>query len=271
MLKVLVVDDHAVVREGVKFIVGRMPGFSVSSEASTGQEAIEKVRSTPCDVVVLDIGLPDQDGFEVLKNIRSERPNLPVLLFSMRPENQCGLRALRAGASGYLTKDRLTDNLVEAIRRVASGRRFLSPELRDAVVCGLGTSRDPHELLSTREYQVMCLLASGQSVGKIAVKLSLSANTISTYRVRLLQKLQLTNNAELIRFALRQSKSGRSGENLGRSFFKRCVYAAFSAVRAFQKELHRPDALSDSRTSGEKSHASFQEPASDQRIEAGYA
>jgi two-component system, NarL family, invasion response regulator UvrY len=204
MVRVVVVDDHAVVREGLKRIIAENPSMTVSGEASGGNEALEVVRTTPCDVVVLDITMPDKNGMDVLKQIRSESPRLPVLILSMHSEDQYAVRLLRAGAAGYLSKETAPVKLVEAIRKVVRGGKYVSPGLAEKLVFDLDKgAKLPHELLSDREYQVLCMIASGKTVGIIATELNLSVKTVSTYRARILEKLEMANNAEMTRYAIK--------------------------------------------------------------------
>jgi two-component system invasion response regulator UvrY len=205
MIRALIADDHAVVRQGLKQILGDTPEMLVAGEATTGQEVLDKVRAEAWDVVILDISMPDRSGLDVLKQLKSERPKLPVLVLSMHSEDQYAMRVLKAGASGYLTKDSAPDELVKAIRKVVSGGRYVSSFLAEKLAFEIGTdsSRLPHETLSDREFQVLRLIAAGKSVTEIAAELSLSVKTVSTYRTRMLQKMNLGTNAELIYYAIR--------------------------------------------------------------------
>ena len=204
MIRVLIADDHAVVRQGLRQILGDTPEMLVAGEAATGQQVLDKVRAESWDVVVLDISMPDLSGLDVLKQIRSERPKLPVLVLSMYSEDQYAMRVLKAGASGYLTKESATDELVKAIRKVVSGGRYVSPLLAEKLAFEMGTDSGklPHETLSDREFQVLRLIAAGKPVKEIAAVLSLSVKTVSTYRARLLEKMNLGTNAELIHYAI---------------------------------------------------------------------
>jgi DNA-binding NarL/FixJ family response regulator len=204
MIRVLIADDHAVVRQGLKQILGDTPEMLVAGEAATGQQVLDKVRAESWDVVVLDISMPDLSGLDVLKQIRSERPKLPVLVLSMYSEDQYAMRVLKAGASGYLTKESATDELVKAIRKVVSGGRYVSPLLAEKLAFEMGadSGKLPHETLSDREFQVLRLIAAGKPVKEIAAVLSLSVKTVSTYRARLLEKMNLGTNAELIHYAI---------------------------------------------------------------------
>ena len=204
MIRALLADDHAVVRQGLKQILGDTPEMVVAGEATTGQEVLDKVRAEPWDVVVLDISMPDRSGLDVLKQLRSERPKLPVLVLSMHSEDQYAMRVLKAGASGYLTKDSAPDELVKAIRKVVSGGRYVSSFLAEKLAFEIGadSSRLPHETLSDREFQVLRLIAAGKSVTEIAAELYLSVKTVSTYRARMLEKMSLGTNAELMHYAM---------------------------------------------------------------------
>jgi len=203
MIRVLIADDHAVVRQGLKQILGDTPEMVVAGEATTGQEVLDKVRAEAWDVVILDISMPDHSGLDILKQLRSERPKLPVLVLSMHSEDQYAMRVLKAGASGYLTKDSAPDELVKAVRKVVRGGRYVSAFLAEKLAFEIGTdsNRLPHETLSDREFQVLRGIAAGKSVTEIAAELYLSPKTVSTYRARLLQKMNLTTNAELIHYA----------------------------------------------------------------------
>jgi DNA-binding NarL/FixJ family response regulator len=205
MLRILIADDHAIVRQGLKQIVTETRDMTVVGEASNGQELLNKIKESEYDVVVLDITMPGRNGMDVLRQLRSERPRLPVLMLSIHPEEQYALRALRAGASGYLTKESAPDELVVAIRKVSRGGKYISSSLAEKLASELEVGREqaPHEALSDREYQVMCMIASGKTVMEIAQELSLSEKTISTYRSRILEKMKMKNNAELTYYAIK--------------------------------------------------------------------
>jgi two-component system invasion response regulator UvrY len=206
MIKVVVVDDHAVVREGLKRIIAESGGMVVSGEAADGHEAMQVIKKDPCDVVLLDITMPNKSGLDVLKELHAESPRLPVLVLSMHPEDQYAMRVLRAGAAGYVTKESAPAKLVQAIRKVVRGGKYVSPTLAEKLVYDLGAQTDkaPHEILSDREYQVLCMIGSGKTVTQIAEELALSVKTISTYRVRILEKLRMNNNAEITRYAIKE-------------------------------------------------------------------
>lgn len=210
MLKILIADDHPVVRQGLKQIIADSRDMAVGDEATNGWEVLSKVRASEYDVVLLDIAMPGMDGLDVLTQLKRERPRLPVLMLSMYPEEQFARRALRAGASGYLTKESAPDELVGAIRKVSTGGKYVSSSLAEKLAHDLHKdSRQPlHETLSGREYQVMCLIASGKTVTGIAGELSLSVKTISTYRHRILDKMELKNNAELTNYAVKNGLIG---------------------------------------------------------------
>jgi DNA-binding NarL/FixJ family response regulator len=204
MKRILLVDDHEVLREGVKRVFDKQPGTTAFGEASTAQEALKLVRDDLWDVVVLDLSLGGRSGLEVLKELKQIRPNLPVLILSMHSEEQFARRAFKAGADGYVTKDSPRAELVKAINKVIQGGTYVSPALAEKLVVDLrrGPDRPPHELLSDREFEVMCLIASGKTVGEIADILSLSSGTISTYRTRILDKMGMKTNAELTHYAI---------------------------------------------------------------------
>jgi two-component system invasion response regulator UvrY len=206
MITVLIGDDHAIVREGLKKILSETPDIVVSAEACDGQEVLEKIRSNKVDVVVLDIAMPGRGGLDTLMHIKRERPNLPVLVLSIHPEDQYAVRVLKAGAYGYLTKDSAPDQLISAVRKVVMGRKYVSPSLAEQLAFDLesDTGKPPHEILSDREYEVLCMIAAGNTVKEIAYKLSLSVKTISTYRARILDKMKMKTNAELTSYAIRE-------------------------------------------------------------------
>lgn len=203
-IDVLIADDHAIVREGLKQILADTRGLAVTGEASNGNEAIKLARHGG-DVLLLDISLPDRNGIEVLKQIRREAPKVAVLMLSMHREDQYAVRSLRAGAAGYMNKQSAPDELVEAIRQVAGGRKYISPTLAQELANHVGEDREmqSHESLSDREYQTLIMIASGKTVSDIATELSLSVKTISMYRTRLLQKMKLRHNAELTHYAIK--------------------------------------------------------------------
>ena len=204
MIKVLIADDHAIVREGLKQIVADVPDIDVAGEAKDGHEALDKISKNNYDVVLLDISMPGISGLDVLKQLRSQKPQLRVLILSIYPEEQYAVRTLKAGASGYLTKESAPDELVAAIRKVSSGGNYISRSLGERLVANLrrDDSKQPHEALSDREFQVMRMIASGKKGKEIAEELLLSVKTVSTYRRRVLDKLGIKNNSALIRYAM---------------------------------------------------------------------
>lgn len=205
MIRVYITDDHAIVRQGLKQILADTRDIAFAGEAETGAGAVQGVRDTPCDVLLLDISLPDRNGIEVLKQIRREHPKLPVLMLSMHMEREFAIRAFKAGAAGYLTKQSAPMQLVAAIRQVSAGRKYLTPSMAEEVANMLSGSEEqsPHEALSDREYQTMCLIASGKSLSDIAAELVISPKTVSVYRARVLEKLNLKNNSDITRYAIR--------------------------------------------------------------------
>ena len=209
MIKVLIADDHAVVLEGLKQILSETPDIIVAAQAGDGQEVLEKIRTMSLDAVVLDIGMPGRSGLDTLMHIRRERQTLPVLVLSIHPEDQYAVRVLKAGASGYLTKDSAPDQLIAAVRKVVSGGKYVSPTLAEKLAFDLEADADRplHETLSDREYEVLCMIALGKTVKEIADKLSLSVKTISTYRARILEKMKMKNNAELTHYVIREGLS----------------------------------------------------------------
>ncbi len=203
-INVLIADDHAIVRQGLKQILSETEDMLVTGEADDGAEALGLARQQPWDVFLLDVSMPNRNGIDTLKQLKKEFPRLPVLILSMHPEEQYAVRALKAGASGYLTKQSAPEQLVNAIRQVASGKKYLSPavaqQLADAI--SEDTEKSPHERITDREYQVLKLIAAGKTLTQIAETLNLGVATVSTYRARLLEKMGLRSTAELIRYGL---------------------------------------------------------------------
>jgi DNA-binding NarL/FixJ family response regulator len=204
MIRVLVADDHPIVRRGVLQIIREASDMVSVGEASSTSEVLRAAQETDCDVVVLDVAMPGGGGLEALARLRSLKPDLPVLILSMYPEKQYAVRALEAGAAGYLTKESAPDELIGAIRKVACGGQYVTPSLAEKLVAVLrgGRETDRHAALSDREHEVLCLLGSGKAVTEIATELSLSVKTVSTYRARILEKLGLANTLEIVRYAL---------------------------------------------------------------------
>lgn len=210
MIRILIADDHAIVREGLRQVVSQTSDMVVADEASTGREALEKALVNDYDVVVLDISFPDRNGLDVLKEIKSQKPKLPVLILTIHPERQIAVRALKAGASGYLTKASAPNELTEAIRKVSSGGGYVTSSLAEklAFMLRTGSERPLHETLSDREYQVMCKIASGKTVKETAAEMFLSPKTVSTYRSRVLEKMKMETNADLTDYVLKHRLIG---------------------------------------------------------------
>lgn len=206
MIRLLIVDDHAVVREGLKQIFSDTSDLVVADEASSAEEAINKIIENNYDVILTDISMPGRGGLELLQEIKEINPELRVLILSMHPEQQYALRALKAGASGYLTKNTPPEELIKAIRKIAQGRRYITETVSEQMADDLSkdTSKPLHETLSDREYQTMRLIASGKTVSGIAKELSLSVKTVSTYRSRILVKMNMKNNAAITYYAIKQ-------------------------------------------------------------------
>jgi DNA-binding NarL/FixJ family response regulator len=208
MIDILVVDDHAVVRAGVQYFIADIPDMRIAGEAASAQEAIRLIRAREWDIVLLDIAMPDKSGVEVLKQIKREKPDLPVLMLSMHPENRYAVQILRSGASGYVQKEALATELVNAIHTILRGHKYISPavaELLTADPSTTDTQKPLHEMLSAREYQIFYKLGQGDGVTKIADELCLSVKTVSTYRSRVLEKMNMQNNADIIYYAIKQN------------------------------------------------------------------
>lgn len=204
MIRILIADDHAVVRQGLIQIVSDTSDIVVSDEASNGREVLAKISKNKYDVVVLDVGMPDFSGLDILNEIKRENPELPVLMLSIYPEEQYAVRALKAGASGYLTKKVAPKELIRAIRKVYSGGKYITSTLAERLAFYLaGDEKPPHESLSDREFQVMFMLAEGKRVKDIAKALFISDKTVSSYKSRIFEKMRMTSNAELIRYAIK--------------------------------------------------------------------
>jgi DNA-binding NarL/FixJ family response regulator len=205
MIKILIADDHTIVREGLKQILADTADMVVAGEAANGREVLERVRSEDWDVVLLDLAMPGNDGLDTLKELKLEKPKLPVLVLSIYPEEQYAVRLLKAGASGYLTKESAPEELIAAIRKVSNHGKYVSPSLAEKLAFYLETDRERpiHETLSDREYKVMLLIASGKTVTEISEEIALSVKTVSTYRARALAKLRMKNNSEFTYYALK--------------------------------------------------------------------
>jgi DNA-binding NarL/FixJ family response regulator len=204
VIRIVIADDHAILRQGLRQILLLEADFAVVGEASNHGEVLQLLRNGPCDVLLLDIAMPGKNGIDTLKRVKEELPKLPVLVLSMYPEDQYAIRALKAGAAGYLTKVTASDQLVRAIRQVTRGRRYITAELAESLAENVsgGQAASAHELLSDREFQTLRLIAAGRTLAQIGEELTLSPKTVSVYRARILAKLHLLTNAELTRYAL---------------------------------------------------------------------
>jgi len=204
MIRVMIADDHPVLRRGIKDILEEQADIEVAAEAGNGQELLQELAQASCDVVLLDINMPGRDGLDTLSEIRRVHPKLPVLILSVYPEDQFGPRVLKSGAAGYMNKEAACNQLVTAVRKVCAGGKYISPRLAEKIASDLAADNilPPHERLSDREYQVMCLIASGKTVGEIARDLCLSLKTISTHRARILEKMEMKTNAQLTYYAI---------------------------------------------------------------------
>lgn len=207
MIRILIADDHPIFRQGLKQTLSDEPGMIVSCEAQNSQETLEFVRKHELDVVVMDMTMPGRGGIDLLKELKHVRPKLPVLILSMHPENQYAVRAIKAGAAGYMTKEAAAFELVGAIRKIVKGKRYITPAVAEqlALQVETETGRPLHETLSDREYQVMLMIASGKTAGKIAEELSLSVKTIDTYRSRILDKMGMKSNAEFVHYCIKNN------------------------------------------------------------------
>ncbi|MEN8264035.1 MAG: response regulator transcription factor [Nitrospirota bacterium] len=204
MMKFLIADDHTLFREGLKRVLNETFGGAIFDEAVNGREVIKKAAEKNYDVVLLDISMPGRDGLDTLKQLKSDRPDIHVLVVSMHSEKEYAERVLRAGAFGYITKESSTDELITAVRKMAAGKKYVSSTMAERLVSHLGTNSEKllHETLSDREFEIMCLIASGMTVKDIAVQLSLSMKTVSTHRIHILRKMEMENNSQLIHYAL---------------------------------------------------------------------
>lgn len=204
MVRILIADDHPVVREGLKKMFEKVSDISIAGEASNGQEVLNKIEQNDYDLVLLDISMPGRDGLDILRELRRKRPHLPILILSMHSEEQYVIRALKAGASGYLTKKSISDELIKAVQEVACGGKYITSSLSEKLASYIrnDTEKPIHEILSDREYLIMRMIVKGRTRKEIAEELCLSVNTISTYRDRILKKLRMKNSAELIQYAI---------------------------------------------------------------------
>ena len=207
MTRVLIADDHAIFREGLRQILEDIEDLQVVDEASRGQEVLDKIEKNDYDLILLDIAMPGLSGLETMKLIKGRKPKMKVLILSMYPEEQYAVRAIKAGASGYITKASASEELLGAIRKIMSGRKYITSSVADKLLSDLGpdSGHPLHELLSDREYQVLCLIASGKTVSEIADQLALSVKTVSTHRVHILEKMKMKTNAELTNYAIKQN------------------------------------------------------------------
>jgi DNA-binding NarL/FixJ family response regulator len=214
VIRVLIVDDHAIVRSGLKQILSIQSDFIISGEAGDGLEALRLIREQPFDVVLMDMSMPGRSGIELIKLVKIEKPKLAVLVLSMHKEEQYAVRALRAGALGYMTKESAPDLLVTAIRKVASGGVFISASVAERLALDLGGHQAvaPHTQLSDREYQIFRMIVSGIPIGGIAEELSLSVKTVSTHKTRILQKMKMSSTSELIHYAIRHQLTDLPGD-----------------------------------------------------------
>jgi DNA-binding NarL/FixJ family response regulator len=204
MIKIIIADDHSIVREGLKLIVSEIRDMTIADETANGNDLLEKIKQNQYDVAIIDITMPGPGVLDVIKEIRKEKPGMRILVLSMHPEEQYAVRVLKAGASGYLSKETAPADLVNAIRKVSTGKKYISPHFAENLADFLlsENGQPPHSSLSDREFQVMCRIAAGEPVKDIAQALCLSDKTISTYRSRILQKMNMKTNADLIRYAV---------------------------------------------------------------------
>jgi len=209
MIKILIADDHPIVRQGMRQTLANQPDMKIGGEAQNTQQVLDLVRKENWDVLILDITMPGQGGLAILDQLKKERPKMGILVLSIHPEDLFGVRALRAGAAGYMNKESASEQLVNAVRRIASGGKYISQNLAEKLALYVaGNGKAPHEALSDREYQILRLLVSGKTVSEIAAELNLSAKTVSTYRNRTLRKMNLKNNVELAHYAMRYNLVG---------------------------------------------------------------
>ena len=209
-IRILIADDHPIVREGYKKILSDTTDMIAADEAENGQEVLDCIRKKQYDLILLDISMPGRSGLETLKDLKNEKPKLPVLILSIYPEEQYAVRAFRAGASGYLTKASAPNELIAAIRKITQGGRYISPSMAERLTYyfDVDAAKPLHEMLSDREYQVMLMIASGKTVSEIADELCLSVKTISTYRTHIIDKMKLKNNAEITLYAIQNKLVG---------------------------------------------------------------
>ncbi|CAI2719260.1 response regulator [Nitrospina watsonii] len=204
-ISVLIADDHEIVRQGIEKVISKTPDIDIAGQAATGQEVIDLVKKLHPDVVLMDIEMPEKTGWDVMMELKALNPKLPVLILSIFPEEHYGMRFIRAGASGYLNKGSAPAQMVEAIRKVHSGKKYVSPELAEKMIQEMGQSMEeqPHQRLSDREFQIFCMIASGKKLKEIADELSVGITTVSTHRHRILEKMEMKSNADLIHYAIK--------------------------------------------------------------------
>ena len=212
MIRIVIADDHTIVREGLKQVLSAAPDLEIVGEAQNGHEVLQRVRGQDFDVLLLDMSMPGKSGIELIKLVRAEKPKLRIMVLSMHQEPQYAVRAIKAGASGYLTKEGASAQLVSAIRKVAGGGAFITDAVAEQLALGAmpQTGGPPHHLLSDREFQVLGLLVAGKTVSEIAEQLNLSAKTVSTHKARIMQKMNMSNPTELIRYAIQHGLIGDS-------------------------------------------------------------
>jgi DNA-binding NarL/FixJ family response regulator len=210
VIKILIADDHAIVRQGLRQLAGITPDLVCAGEARNGFEVLERIHEQEFQLLLLDLTMPGPGSIELIKRVRSERPTLPILVLSMHCESQIATRVLKAGASGYITKDNEPEVLISAIRKVAGGGRYIDPLLAEKIVFEDGVDRDkpPADILTDREFEVLQLFAAGHSINEIASRLCLSAKTITTHKIRIMRRLDIHSNADLIRYALTHGIAG---------------------------------------------------------------
>jgi len=207
MIKIVIADDHDIVRAGLKQIISDTRDMKVTGESGSAEQLIDLIKKNEYDVVLLDLKMSGMNGLDAIKHIKLLKPDLPVIVLSMHAEDQYAVRTIRAGASGYITKETASENLVAAIKKAVAGGRYISPALAESLADSIawGGMDTPHEILTDREFQVMCMIASGKSVSEIASELFLSVKTISTYRQRILKKMNIKNNSELTHYVIKNN------------------------------------------------------------------
>jgi two-component system invasion response regulator UvrY len=206
MIKIMIADDHAIVRKGLKQILSETPDMLVAAEAGSGEEALKRISERTYDIILLDISLPGKSGLDVLRQIKRIKPKLPVVMLSVHTEEQYAMRAFKAGASGYLTKESAPEELISALRKISCGGKYVTSAIAEKMafaITAIKREKLPHERLSDREYEVMCLIASGKTINRIAKKLSLSGSAVSTYRARILEKMKMSSTSDIIRYVVK--------------------------------------------------------------------